>query len=111
MPLVNYRVSEEAVLRWKRSDRVVPGLRWECNDRVVSRLHEIHEVTGRRQSAKQVLLLFKEPTKRGLGLHSAVSSNPFCNGVVLSGAKRSQRGPKGHPLGISQNGAKTLGSV
>ena len=57
MPLVNYRGSEEAVLRWKRSDRVVPGL------------HEIHEVTGRRQSAKQVLLLFKEPTKRGLGLH------------------------------------------
>ena len=43
MPLVNYRGSEEAVLRWKRSDRVVPGL------------HEIHEVTGRRQSAKQVL--------------------------------------------------------
>ena len=33
---------------------------------------------------------------------SAVSSNPFCNGVILSGAKRSRK--------ISQNGAKTLGS-
>ena len=43
MPLVSYRASIEAVLRWKRSDRVVPGL------------HEIHEVAGRRQSAKQVL--------------------------------------------------------
>ena len=43
MPLVSYRVGAEGVLRWKRSDRVV------------SRLREIHEVTGRRQSAKQVL--------------------------------------------------------
>ena len=43
MPLVNYRGSEEA------------DLRWECNDRVVPGLHEIHEVTGRRQSAEQVL--------------------------------------------------------
>ena len=42
-PLVSYRASVEAVLRWKRSDRVVPGL------------HEIHEVAGRRQPAKQVL--------------------------------------------------------
>ena len=47
MPLVSYRASVEAVLRWKRSDRVVPGL------------HEIHEVAGRRQSAKQVLIEFK----------------------------------------------------
>jgi len=58
MPLVNYRRSEEAVLRWKRSDRV---------SRQLSRMHEIHEVTalgaqrpstrrgGRRQFAKQVL--------------------------------------------------------
>ena len=43
MPLVSYRASVEAVLRWKRSDRVVPGL------------HEIHEVAGLIHSAKQVL--------------------------------------------------------
>ena len=43
MPLVSYRASAEPVLRWKRSDRVVPGL------------HEIREVAGHRQSAKQVL--------------------------------------------------------
>ena len=43
MPLVSYRASVEAVLRWKRSDRVVPGL------------HEIHEVAGHRTSAKQLL--------------------------------------------------------
>ena len=52
MPLVNYRVSAEGVLRWEHSDRVVTGLRWECNDRVVSRLREFHEVAGLRQSAK-----------------------------------------------------------
>ena len=40
MPLVSYRASAETVLRWKRSDRVVPGL---C---------EIHEVAGRRHLAK-----------------------------------------------------------
>ena len=40
MPLVSYRASAEAVLRW------------ECNDRVVSRLHEIRKVAGHRQSAK-----------------------------------------------------------
>jgi hypothetical protein len=44
MPLVSYRASAETVLRWKRSDRVVPGL---C---------EIHEVAGRRHLAKQVLM-------------------------------------------------------
>ena len=38
-----YQASAEVVLRWERSDRVVSGL------------HEIHEVAGRRQSAKQVL--------------------------------------------------------
>ena len=43
MPLVSYRAIAEPVLRWKRSDRVVPGL------------HEIREVAGHRQSAKQVL--------------------------------------------------------
>ena len=43
MPLVNYRGSEEAVLRWKRSDRVVPGL------------HGIREVAAHTQSAKQLL--------------------------------------------------------
>ena len=56
-------------------------------------------------------------------LLSAVSNNLFCNGVILSGAlgahateyswgaKRSQRGPKGHPLGISPNAAKPPNSV
>ena len=29
MPLVNYRGSVEAVLRWECNDRVVSGLRWE----------------------------------------------------------------------------------
>jgi hypothetical protein len=43
MPLVSYRASVEAVLRWERSDRVI------------SRLHEIRKVAGHRQSAKQVL--------------------------------------------------------
>ena len=52
MPLVSYRGSAEGVLRREHSDRVVTGLRWECNDRVVSRLREIHEVTGRRHLAK-----------------------------------------------------------
>ena len=59
MPLVNYRVSAEGVLRWEHSDRVVTGLRWECNDRVVSRLREFHEVAGLRQSVKQVLTVIK----------------------------------------------------
>jgi len=40
MPLVSYRASAEPVLRWERSDRVVPGL------------HEIREVVGHSQSAK-----------------------------------------------------------
>jgi LPS sulfotransferase NodH len=43
MPLVSYRANAEVTLRWQRSDQVVHGL------------HEIHEVAGRRQSAKQVL--------------------------------------------------------
>ena len=45
MPLMRYRARAEAVLRWERSDRVVPGL------------HEIRDVAGHRQSAKQVLSL------------------------------------------------------
>ena len=36
MPLVSYRASAEAVLRWERSDRVVSGLRWEQRDRVLA---------------------------------------------------------------------------
>jgi len=43
MPLVSYRASAEPVLRWKRSDRVVPGCtrsaksqRWERSDRVLA---------------------------------------------------------------------------
>jgi hypothetical protein len=43
MPLVSYRASAEPVLRWERSDQVVPGL------------HKIREVAGHRQSAKQIL--------------------------------------------------------
>ena len=43
MPLMRYRARAEAVLRWERSDRVVPGL------------HEIRDVAGHRQPAKQGL--------------------------------------------------------
>ena len=43
---MSYRASVELVLRWERSDRVVPGL------------HKIREVAGYRASAKQ-LLYFK----------------------------------------------------
>ena len=49
MPLMRYRAMmrhrarAEAVLRWERSARVVPGL------------HEIRDVAGHRQPAKQGL--------------------------------------------------------
>ena len=76
------RASVEAVLRWKRSDRVVPGLRWECNDRVVSRLHEIHEVVGRRQSAKQVLDGF---TNVEFEAEGASQTRHDCRQVLVTG--------------------------
>ena len=89
------RGSEEAVLCWEQrrgpevmllAARVVSGLRWECNDRVVSRLHKIHEVTGRRQSARQVLIASSAET--------AAPSPALCRPCTrCRGGRRACRGP------------------
>ena len=96
-----YRASVEAVLRWKRSDRVVPGL------------HEIHEVAGRRQSAKQVLNTRPQNsgipavTPTGVGtrfertLERARAASSMTVGPRIAPSEvetRVQRGPKVMPL-------------
>ena len=74
MPLVSYRASAEPVLRWERSDRVVPGL------------HEIREVAalgaqrpsthrgGHRQSAKQLLNAYASSISFTASVISATAS-------------------------------------
>ena len=69
MPLVNYRGSEEAVL------------------------HEIHEVTGRRQSAKQVLSVGK--WERGNSQPSRVGADSYWSATARASAATRSRSARG----------------